>query len=297
MTRDAPVDHGVVDADQGAQAAGVQIRELVERTEFEELCGLFDEIWRPPPTKRPVTTELLRALTKAGNYVAGAYDSGALLGGSVGFFGPPADAAIHSHIAGVSVAGRGRSVGFALKLHQRAWALERGVEQVAWTFDPLIRRNAHFNLTKLAASAADYLPNFYGGMSDGINAGDQSDRLLVRWNLASAQARAACDGRPMRVDAASLRARGAAVALDRGPRGDPVHGASDTEVVLVAVPADAEALRAADPELAGEWRLAVREVLGGLLDTGARITGFDQDGWYVVSRPSDEDRGTHGRTI
>ena len=55
---------------------------------------------------------MLRAMTKAGNYASGAYDlaSGELLGACIGFFGPPARAELHSHIAGVA-AGRARPVG------------------------------------------------------------------------------------------------------------------------------------------------------------------------------------------
>ncbi|MHA6793060.1 hypothetical protein ACVGVM_05970 [Pseudonocardia bannensis] len=47
----------------------------------------------------------------------------------------------------------------------------------------LVRRYARFNLTKLAATAQAYLPNLYGAIDDGINAGDESDRLLVSWQL------------------------------------------------------------------------------------------------------------------
>jgi predicted GNAT superfamily acetyltransferase len=45
-----------------------------------------------------------------------------------------------------------------------------------------------------------------------------------------------------------------------------------------------EALRLKDPGAAKAWRIAVREVLGGLLAGGARVTGFARDGWYVVER-------------
>ena len=78
-----------------------------------------------------------------------------------------------------------RNVGYALKLHQRAWALQRGIATITWTFDPLVRRNAYFNLAKLGVRATRYLPNFYGAMQDPINAGDDTDRLLVDWDLAS----------------------------------------------------------------------------------------------------------------
>jgi predicted GNAT superfamily acetyltransferase len=43
-------------------------------------------------------------------------------------------------------------------------------------------------------------------------------------------------------------------------------------------------LRAADPGLGRAWRVALREVLHGLMADGARVVGFDRAGWYVVSR-------------
>jgi len=177
-------DASVVAAD-AARAAGVAVRELAVLADLEAVYRLYDRIWRPDPSNPPVTTEMLRALSKAGNYVAGAYDGDELVGACVGFFSPPADEALHSHIAGVTAAALGRGVGYALKLHQRAWALARGAQTIAWTFDPLVRRNAYFNLAKLAATPAEYLPNFYGGMNDGINGDDETDRLLVHWPLAA----------------------------------------------------------------------------------------------------------------
>lgn len=269
-------------AGRAAAAAGVRIRTLAELAEFAAVCRLYAGIWRPDPANPPITVELLRALSKAGNYVAGAYDGAGLVGAGVGFFGAPAQRELHSHIAGVTAAARG--VGFALKLHQRAWSLRRGAATITWTFDPLVRRNAYFNLVKLAAAPAEYLPDFYGGMHDGINAGDESDRLLVRWDLTAAPVERACAGDPVRGDAAGERAAGAVVALDRGAGGAPVRGAGTGRTVLVAVPDDVESLRRAAPDTARRWRVAVREVLGGLLTAGARVTGFDRAGYYVVAR-------------
>jgi predicted GNAT superfamily acetyltransferase len=363
-----------------AASAGVQVRELRELADLDQVYRLYDSIWRPDPKNPPVTTELLRALTKAGNYVGGAYDGDTLIGACVGFFGAPAEVTMHSHVAGVSGAARGRNVGFALKLHQRAWALERGVTAISWTFDPLIRRNAYFNLTKLAALPTEYLTNFYGLMADGINNGDDSDRLLVRWQLdapaviaaahrptttatagtstrASAPAgtgtgvnmgsatgggtgtststgasagmgagtgtRSGTDSAPplssgtaatgtrpgTRSSPASSTLTGgrpssssalstpnghlaeklweATILLGVADDGRPVvgdsHGTGGT--VLVAVPADIEGLRGSDPGAAKEWRVALREVLGGLLADGARVTGFDRAGWYVLEQP------------
>ncbi len=89
-------------ADAAALAAGVTVREVAELGEFEAVCRLFDEIWRPEPQNPPITAELLRALTKADNYVGGAFEGDELVGACVGFFGPPAEATMHSHIAGVA---------------------------------------------------------------------------------------------------------------------------------------------------------------------------------------------------
>jgi predicted GNAT superfamily acetyltransferase len=271
-------------AASAAVAAGVIVRDIADLGEFEAVRRLYDGIWRPVPDNQPVTTELLRALTKAGNYVAGAYDGSQLVGACVGFFGAPADRAMHSHIAGVSAAALGRNVGFALKLHQRAWAMQRGISVIRWTFDPLVGRNAYFNLVKLGTVATEYLPNFYGGMHDGINASDQTDRLLVRWDLDAPAVAAACAGNPSPRTADAERARGAVVGVGRSADGLPVPGTLDGDTILVAVPHDIAALRAADPALAGQWRFAVRDALAPLLRAGAEVAGFDRSGWYIVVR-------------
>lgn len=269
-------------ADRAARSAGVEVREIVELAECAQVYRLFDRIWRPDPTNPPVTTELMRALTKSGNYVAGAYAGDELVGACVGFFGSPVDQVLHSHVAGVAPDLIGRSVGHALKLHQRAWALRRGVAVIEWTFDPLVSRNAYFNLTKLAATAAEYLPNFYGGMNDNINGEDESDRLLVHWRLASPAVDAVRTGAVRPGDVS--RGREVVTALGRSDRGAPVVGSLDGRILLVAAPTDIVRLRAADPGLAREWRFAVRHALGTLMAEGAEVLGFTKTGWYVVSR-------------
>ena len=197
MTLDMLADADEVAA-RAAKAAGVVVRELGSLAELEAVIAVFDEIWEPDTGNSSIRLDLLRAMTKAGNYASGAYDvaSGALLGACVGFFGPPAHAELHSHIAGVVPGGLGRSVGFALKVHQRAWCLRRDVRVIAWTYDPLIRRNAYFNLVKLGARPVEYLRNFYGVMDDVINSGTETDRMLVHWDLRSVAATDASAGKP-----------------------------------------------------------------------------------------------------
>ncbi|MFJ4184842.1 GNAT family N-acetyltransferase [Kitasatospora sp. NPDC089509] len=283
VTSDARAE-AITAARAAATAAGVEVREIDEIAELAAVGVLFEKIWRSAPGTRPVTTELLRALSATGNYVAGAFSGGELLGACVGFFESPGTGSLHSHIAGVAKAGAGRGIGYALKMHQRGWALTQDVQAVKWTFDPLVRRNAHFNLGKLGARPVRYLRDFYGPMTDGINGSGDTDRLMVSWDLAGAAVRAAAFGEPVRTDTKTLLDRGAAVALSVDADGGPAAGSADAPVVTVAVPADIEGLRGTDPGKAAAWRAALRETLGGLMDSGGRVTGFDRAGHYVVSR-------------
>ncbi len=277
-------DEAVQAADAAAFAAGVTVREATALAELEDVVQLFARIWGRD-TNPPVTVELLRAFSKAGNYVGAAFDEGRLVGACVGFFHAPGDDALHSHIAGVERGLDGRHVGFALKLHQRSWALRHGVSEIAWTFDPLVSRNAYFNIIKLGAQPDEYLPNFYGTMLDSINGNDDSDRLLVRWRLRSPEVVAACRGRSTSTLAADELAAGATVGLSASADGAPVPGDLDGSTVLVAVPSHVGTLRSANPALAAAWRSSVRATLMALLADGARIEGFDRAGWYVVRRP------------
>jgi predicted GNAT superfamily acetyltransferase len=283
-------DEAVAVARAAAGAAGVEIRELTEVAELAAAGDLFESIWRSAPGARPLTTELLRAMSSAGNYVAGAFGPGELLGACFGFFGHPGKGGLHSHIAGVAASGAGRGIGQALKLHQRGWALAQDVSVITWTFDPLVRRNAYFNLGKLGALPLRYLPDFYGPMADRINGSGETDRLMVGWDLTSPAVRAASLGEPVPADARAWRAQGASTALSAGADGGPVTGSArlagstSSPAVLVAVPSDIERLRHHDPGRAAAWRSALREVLGGLMADGARVTGFDRAGWYVLSK-------------
>lgn len=250
----------------------LDIRELHTMEEFESVCRLYADIWGTEPSTAPISAEVMRALAHAGNYVGGAYENGRLRGATVAFFGEPAGTALHSHITGAAM---GRGIGLALKLHQRQWALDRGLKRITWTYDPLIRRNAHFNLTKLGARPEEYLESFYGAMDDAINGGDESDRVLTSWDLSAPRPDAAQDGIPLPA--------GAAHAV-RDHEGLPRLGPTDAEFVLIDLPDDIEALRRTDAAAARAWRIAVRETLGGLLAEGARVLGFHDRRGYVVQR-------------
>lgn len=257
--------------------SALDVRELHELRELERVNTLFEEIWGSAPGSSPMGVEQMRALSHAGNYVAGAFADGRLVGASVAFFAAPAGEALHSHVTGALP---GHRAGLALKLHQREWALARGLRRITWTYDPLVRRNAHFNLVKLGGLPVEYLTSFYGEMDDAINGGDDTDRALIAWELNHpAVVAAAASHRRASVQVPDDAATALAVRDDL-----PVIGRGDAATLLVEVPPDIEGLRRTDPGAAKAWRLAMREVLGGLLAEGARVTGFHDRTSYVVER-------------
>ncbi|MGW2939110.1 GNAT family N-acetyltransferase [Streptomyces sp. NPDC001156] len=266
-----------------AQArAGVDVRELGDIPALTSAALLFADIWNTD--RPPLNSDVMRALAHAGNYVVGAFDGEELLGASVAFLGLREGLTLHSHISGVRAGAQGRSIGFALKLHQRAWAIRRGIECVTWTFDPLIRRNAYFNLVKLGARATEYLPDFYGDMSDGINQGQHSDRLHLTWPLLAPHVIDLLDSVPSRRPAPPDTAAHAEPRLVQGPDGGPQPHPTDAQAQLCWIPADIEAVRRKDPAGAAHWRLALRTALTGALAEGYDIRTCTRSGHYLLTR-------------
>lgn len=230
-----------------------EIRTVSSIAELEEVGDLLQRVWG---TSTPVVNvELSRAFVLCGGYVGAAFDAtGEMVGASVGFLARHRDRpALHSHVTGLLPEARRSGVGRAMKLHQREWAAASGLEWITWTFDPLVRRNAWFNIAVLGADVHAYLPDFYGTMTDAINAGDASDRLHVEWRVA-------------------------------GPLPDRPREGNDAAGVIARVPTpeDVVALRRTDPEAVGRWRAQTRTALTTALDAGGRVLGFTREGEYVI---------------
>jgi len=266
-----------------------EIRELDGIVDLADLAELFAVVWGRPG-EPPIGSDVLKALAHSGNYVCGAYDGTRLIGGLVGWLGgrPPGELHLHSHILGVLPGSDARGLGFELKQHQRLWCLEREVRLMEWTTDPLIRRNAYFNLTKLGARSNQYLVNVYGAMRDGINAGEESDRLLIRWELHSPEALAAAAGRAPEPDLDALREAGATTILSVGPSLEPLAKERISgRVLLCQVPDDMVEMRMHHPATARAWRLAVRDALTDAIAHGYAIAGATRSGWYVLVAPAE----------
>jgi predicted GNAT superfamily acetyltransferase len=268
-----------------AARAGVRIEEVHDHRTATAVAQLFDRVWgREPGVASILAPEAVTALAHAGSQVSAAFDGERLVGATAAFLGTDGDRVwSHSHVTGVDAGVTGRGIGAALKWHQRAWCLQRNIAEVRWTFDPTIRRNAVLNLVVLGAQAVGFVEDVYGEMPDARNVGLPTDRLTVRWTLTAPRVLAAATGRAAEPDLAGLRRAGAETALEVGPDEAPVVTRTAARRRLVRVPADIEAIRARDRDLAAAWAQALRDTLGALVGAGWRVTGATRDGWYVLS--------------
>jgi predicted GNAT superfamily acetyltransferase len=240
-----------------------------------------------------VPREVLRALAESGNVPFGAFAGETLVGYVVGWAAvdPQEGLHVHSHMLAALPYRRHAGVGYALKLAQRAQALDQGISVARWTFDPLVARNAYFNLHKLGAEADRFERNFYGEMTDELNRGDRSDRLVVRWDLERPPGHRPYPPGDV-IDVLWSVRDGDVVRPQR--RADPV--ARPTGSVIVQVPNDHAELKRRRPDVAAEWRDAVADALEGCLSLGMKALAFKRatDGvaahYYLATPAATVDR-------
>ena len=264
-------------AHQAARDAAVELRPLPELEDADQILAVMGATW---PGHEPFPREVLRALADSGNVPFGAFADGELLGYVLGWVGidPEEDGPhVHSHMLAAVPDRRHRGIGYALKLAQRAQALEQNIAEVRWTFDPLVARNGYFNLHKLGAVADRFDRNHYGAMVDEVNAGERSDRFTVRWDLEREPG-----PRDVAAEASALVEEDGWPSQIRSPSG---------RSALVAVPADYPGMREEDRERAAGWRDASALAIEACLEAGMIAAGFDREASsYVFALAEDVPR-------
>ena len=130
-------------------------------------------------------------------------------------------------------------------------------------------RNARFYLVKLGAIVTEYTVDFYGPMRDGVNDGDESDRLTVQWDLT--QAREPHESVP------------AGDVTRTAPDGEPL-ARTDGERIWCRVPRDIVQVRKESAAVAKQWREAVRGVFVEAFEQGYVATSMSREGWYELER-------------
>jgi predicted GNAT superfamily acetyltransferase len=263
------------DARRAAESAGVALEPLTGLDGVLEAAGVITVVWG----EEAAAVHYLRAIEHAGSVFYAARADGALVGFVLGFLGMAGGPHLHSHMLAVVPGRRAKGVGFALKLAQRAACLDAGVHDARWTFDPMVSANARFNLVRLGAVAAAWLPNFYGEMPDDINRGERSDRFEVRWRLDGERVARSIRGEP------EAPATGPAL-LEAGSDGEPFDAQGMPEPgCTVAVPPNHVSMRRADRELARAWRAAAGRAFEACFGAGLVASWMTEDRRYVFTEP------------
>jgi predicted GNAT superfamily acetyltransferase len=117
----------------------------------------------------------------------------------------------------------------------------------------LVSRNAKLNLIKLGVNISSYHPNFYGDMPDALNAGDESDRLMVSWKV-----------------------------VGDNPLHRELVSTPKPNDILIQIPADIVTIRLSDKTENLRWRRKVREQFLQVFEKGGQVIGFSANSEYVV---------------
>lgn len=277
-----------------------KIRPLANRDECEACVELQQNIWgRDFVDVVPAT--ILMVSQRIGGVASGAFDpSGQLVGFVFGISGIRDRVGVHwSDMLAVRPHARRRGLGRRLKLHQREVLLAAGVKKVYWSFDPLVARNARFNLETLGASPVEYVPDMYGNTASVLHQGLDTDRLVVEWHLTEPGVERTLAGEPKYLPKAALT----------GPV-VPIHPTRiDTTPlprvpwVRLELPADIEQLKTTALESARHWQLGLRRAFTTYLNEGhARVVGMYRDNitkrcFYAVDTTARETMPTPDSTV
>jgi predicted GNAT superfamily acetyltransferase len=286
----------------------VTLRRLDSVEDAEHFSRLEQLIWSSPPEECVPIHVTITVIRNGGGLIGAFADDGpAETGGMVGLtfwfpgIGVPSTGArsgagdsaapalkMCSHMAGVLPAWQGQGVGLALKLAQRAAVLEQGAtDWVTWTYDPLFRTNAVFNIRRLGAVCNTYRANWYGVMRDGINAGVPSDRCQVDWWLTSARVVSRLARPEERTQPSTWPDAQRLPTTTTGGWPAPLDAPLrlDGAPLLAPIPDDIAAIRRADGELGLAWRLYLRETLTQAFAAGYVMTDctlLAGTGWHYV---------------
>ncbi len=253
----------------------MDIRILKTVDEIRPCEELQVAIWHMPDAQDAVPAHQLFTAAKYGGMVLGAFDGDRLIGLAYGFVGLYRGRPILcSHMNGVLPEYRGQGIGYALKVQQRLAALERGLEAMHWTYDPMELVNGNLNIRRLGGTSRLYEPNLYGTMSDGLNAGLPTDRLVVEWDLTAARVHQA-----LMSGAAPAPERAECFAYDGTTL--PAGG----QALALTLPKQFQQIKRTDPREALRWRLAARRAFVEAFAAGYRLTGADADGYIFTREP------------
>jgi predicted GNAT superfamily acetyltransferase len=241
----------------------IRIRAMQEAQEMGVCVDLQQRIWGYAPLDT-VPDQIFIVAKKTGGQVMTAYEGETPVGFALAFAAMRDGLTyLHSHMVGVVEGYQNRGVGRLLKLAQREDALERGINLIEWTFDPLQLKNAHFNIERLGAIVRHYIPNLYGRTTSPLHAGLPTDRLVAEWWVRSQRVEDVLAGKA------------------RSTGSDWQH---------IAIPADIRRICRDEPLTAEKIQTNVREQFLANIAEGRAAVGFEfnqEQGTYLLERYED----------
>jgi predicted GNAT superfamily acetyltransferase len=260
-----------------ATAKSIVIRDLHSYADLEQAEALEREVWGLADRDvMPMT--MIVATKEAGSVWVGAFDGATLAGFAFGFLGMEhGHLMLHSHMLAVREPYRDLDLGYKLKLAQRERALAMRVQEMTWTFDPLQSKNAHLNFGKLGVVSDNYKVDFYGPETSSVLHQNGTDRLWVRWPLASRRVRDRLQGkdyRPEVLDAFSRLQPLVQFNGDGKPLRTDLPSALSRQRIAIQIPGDILLVERKDPDLAREWRQATRWAFTEALQAGFFVAEF-----------------------
>jgi chorismate synthase len=278
--------------------AGFRLRRLVKPEEFRQA----EELQRAVLGETAGLTlpaAPLRSLQDNGGLVVGAFAEIYLAGCAISTIGWDGTTLYHySHLTVVRPEYQSHHVGLRLKSFQRDEVLGLGLGEIRWTFDPLFGRAAGLAVGRLGARPDRYLPHYFGRLGNAGDPDPESDRLHVRWALASPDVERRLGNGPPGAAARLDRWRASkhVVETEIGETGLRVPTGVDEPAgpsASLEVPYDLTSVRSHEPGSMRRWRHAVRDAFRAAFDLGYSVDDFavlplahERRAFYLLSPPS-----------
>ena len=259
---------------------------LLESPEEMTIVEDLQRIVWPGSETEIVPVHLLITAVHNGGLVLGALIEEQMVGFIFGFPGfesvPDGPLLKHcSHMLGIHPDWRNSGLGFALKRAQWQMVRQQGINHATWTYDPLLSRNAYFNIAKLGAVCNIYHRSEYGEMRDGLNLGLPTDRFQVDWWLNTPRVERRLDKNTRGTLKLDQYTKAGLETLYTPPtRTDGLlqppgqHSPFNGSILLAEIPSDFMALKAADMSLASDWRFFSRELFETAFEKDYLVTDF-----------------------
>lgn len=250
----------------------VRIRRAQGLEDYQAVVELEKEVWGYTDMEDIAAVPILMIANRFGGIVLVAQDpSGRFIGFSMANLGWTHDKKLFwwSHMTAVIQEYRNKDVGLRLKMRQREEALQAGIDEIHWTFDPLQAMNAHFNIHKLGAIVREYEENVYGYSKSHLHKGLPTDRFVTEWLLNSDRVKERLETAEPALILRDIDRIPRINAPDREPN---LH--LEESPLLLEIPPSIGELKQTDLARAKAWQDGVRAACQHYFHAGYAVTDF-----------------------